>query len=73
MVPWAAFLRLERLNMVEYLLCPGSVYAATEIINARDIDCLVGHVTTEIGHSYIADCTTVVGRMGLLDNTLDQD
>jgi hypothetical protein len=42
-------------------------------IDARNIDCLVGRVTMEIGHLYIVDCTTVVGRMDLLSNTLDQD
>lgn len=69
--PVLAFKRPPDCPLVQYKNLPGGRPAHPEIIDARDVACLVGRVTTPINTTYIVDRTTVVGRLDMLDVTLD--
>ncbi|KAG9084992.1 hypothetical protein FRC06_003777 [Ceratobasidium sp. 370] len=53
-------------GLIEYKLTSGKL-GSIEIVNVRDIECLVGRITTPTNASYIVDRTTVVGRLDMLD------
>ncbi|KAG8749451.1 hypothetical protein FRC11_011322 [Ceratobasidium sp. 423] len=57
-------------DLVEYRLTSGN-YASPEVVDATKIDCLIGHV--EDRGSYIVEQTSVVGRMDMLDVTVNPD
>ncbi|QRW03344.1 Transposase family tnp2 [Ceratobasidium sp. AG-Ba] len=63
-----------RSDVIEYELASGKL-AGPEIINVCDIDCLIGRIVA-CGVSerhYIVDRTTVVGRVDMLDGTVDPE
>ncbi|KAG8712445.1 hypothetical protein FRC09_019864 [Ceratobasidium sp. 395] len=61
--------------LVEYKLTSQRRLAGYEVIDVRDIDCLVGRipVKSRYRHGYIVDRTTVVGRMDILDEALEEE
>jgi hypothetical protein len=58
--------------IIEYKLRAGA-YASPEIVDATNIDCLVGRVTTPLGASFIVERDTVVGQMDMLDVVTNPD
>jgi hypothetical protein len=71
--PVLAFKRSPDCPLIQYKLLPGGKLVHPEIVDARDIGCLVGRVTTPLRTMYIVDRTTVVGRLDMLDVTLNPD
>jgi hypothetical protein len=59
-------------GLVQYRLTAGK-YAALQVIDATDVDCLVGRVTDPRGASYIVERDTVVGQMDMLDAIVNPD
>ncbi|QRV81550.1 Transposase family tnp2 [Ceratobasidium sp. AG-Ba] len=61
-------------NLVEYKMV-GQNFITSELIDVRDIDCLVGRYKAFRPNQalYIVDRTTVVGRMDVLDDTVWPD
>ncbi|QRV74283.1 Transposase family tnp2 [Ceratobasidium sp. AG-Ba] len=61
-------------KLIEYKLI-GKDLASVEVVDASDIDCLVGRYKAPKPDRalYVVDRTTVVGRMDMLDDTVDQD
>ncbi|KAF8595635.1 hypothetical protein BDV93DRAFT_564154, partial [Ceratobasidium sp. AG-I] len=65
------YLRLiSESGIIQYRLRNGK-YANPEVVDATNIDLLVGRVTTPIATSYIVERDTVVGQMDMLDVTSD--
>lgn len=64
--PIPTFKKHAESNMVHYRLNSGR-HAPPEIIDASDVDCLVGHARTLQGDWYLLDRTSVVGRVNFLD------
>ncbi|CCO34236.1 hypothetical protein BN14_08330 [Rhizoctonia solani AG-1 IB] len=59
-------------DLIEYRLLSGN-YAGAEVVDATKIDCLIGRVTTEHRGSFVLERTSVVGRMDMLDVTVETD
>jgi hypothetical protein len=61
-------------NIIEYKLL-GQNLGGFEIVDATDIDCLIGRYKTPQPSKaqYIVDRTTIVGRMDMLDDTVHPD
>ncbi|EUC61828.1 hypothetical protein RSOL_408870, partial [Rhizoctonia solani AG-3 Rhs1AP] len=57
-------------DLVEYRLSSGN-YASPEVIDATKIDSLVGHVVDR--SSYIVERTSVVGRLDMLNITVNPE
>lgn len=64
--PVPTFKRDAESNMVRYQLNAGR-HAPPEIIDVKDVDCLVGHARTPQGDWYVLDRTSVVGRVNFLE------
>lgn len=73
MSPMLAFKRCTDINLVQYKLLSGEKLVNPEIINAKDVVCLVGQVVTDIRSSYIADRNTVIGRLDMLNTTVNPE
>lgn len=65
--PMLAFNRCADVDMVQYKLQGGDKLVNPEIIDAKHVICLVGRVKTNIRTSYIADRSTVVGHLDMLN------
>ncbi|KAG9124844.1 hypothetical protein FRC07_010018 [Ceratobasidium sp. 392] len=72
--PIPHYKRVKEGDLVEYTLTSGKL-ARPEIVDVRDIDCLVGRFTTggTLQRRYVVDRTTVVGRLDMLDDTVDPE
>ncbi|KAG8731467.1 hypothetical protein FRC10_001699 [Ceratobasidium sp. 414] len=57
---------------IEYKLTSGKL-GSIELVDANDVECLVGRITVPTHASYIIDRTTVVGRLDVLDITLNPE
>ncbi|KDN40273.1 hypothetical protein RSAG8_08183, partial [Rhizoctonia solani AG-8 WAC10335] len=71
------FVRLRYIHdadLVEYRLSSGN-YAGAEVVDATKIDCLVGRITTGTlcQRFFVVERTSVVGRMDMLDITVEPD
>lgn len=64
--PMQAFKRCTDIDLVQYKLQSGKL-ANPEIIDANDVICLIGRVKTNIKTMYIADRSTVIGRLDMLN------
>jgi hypothetical protein len=63
---------LDDAGLIQYKLNAGN-YAGVQAVDATDVDCLVGRVTTALGTSYIVERDTVVGQMDMLDAVVNPD
>lgn len=71
--PMLAFRHCTDINLVEYKLQAGGKLVNPEIIDAKHVTCLVGRIKTNICMSYIADRSTVIGRLDMLNATQNPD
>lgn len=69
-IPYLRF--LPDAGLIQYRLNNGN-YARPLVVDATNVDCLVGRVTTAIGTSYIVERDTVVGQMDMLDAIVNPD
>jgi hypothetical protein len=63
---------LDDAGLIQYRLNAGN-YAGPEVVDATDVDCLVGRVTTPLKTTYIVERDTVVGQIDMLDVTVNPD
>ncbi|KAG8725154.1 hypothetical protein FRC09_007143 [Ceratobasidium sp. 395] len=68
--PLPTFKHVSAANMVQFTLTGGNL-ATPEIVDANNIDCLVGRVRTQHGAWYVVERANVVGRMDMLDAMMD--
>lgn len=71
--PMLAFKRCTDVNLVQYKVLANEKLVNPEIIDAKDVVCLVGRIKTDIRTSYIADRGTVIGRLDMLNATRPPD
>lgn len=69
--PVPKFEKLRDADLVRYKL-PGNKLAKPEVIDAKDIDCLIGRVHAPDGYLYIVDRRTVVGRLHTLEGLVQR-
>jgi hypothetical protein len=59
-------------SFIEYRLLSGN-YAGAKVVDDTKIDCPIGRITTEHRGSFVLEHTSVVGRMDMLDVTVETD
>ncbi|CAE6454697.1 unnamed protein product [Rhizoctonia solani] len=72
--PFVQLRHIRDADLVEYRLSSGN-YAGAEVVDATKIDCLIGRITTGTlrRRSFVVERTSVVGRMDMLDVTVEPE
>jgi hypothetical protein len=68
--PIPSFKRVKDANLITYELT-GDRLGPVEVIDVRDLVCLVGRLRDHRGSWYVVDRTTVGGRIDLADSAMN--